>query len=184
MIPLLYIFGLVVLILLQTTLLHEASIAGIKPDLALVVVYFLGLFGGEVRGFWTGLGTGYLMDLMSGGVWGIHLITKSILGYVAGLLGRTFINVKVIFTGITIAFCSLVQGLIFVIVSYFISDPEDLLLLLSRVVLPQAIYDGVLGSGLFLILSGRFHPKQIMAQGWLKSELPFLSSGRNQRAQK
>jgi rod shape-determining protein MreD len=172
--PVLYILGLISLILFQTTLLEEVTIAGIKPDLALIVVYFFGIFGGEVRGVMTGLALGYFMDLMSGGVWGIHLVTKLTLGFLAGFLGRTLMNVSVIFTGVIIALCSVIQGLVFLLVSYITSEPEDLLVFLSQIMLPQAIYDGVVGYCLFWFLSRRFLPKQSTAQEWLRN--PALSA--------
>jgi rod shape-determining protein MreD len=172
--PLLYIFGALSIILLQTTLLNFTTIMGIKPDLALIVVYFVGLVGGEIRGAMTGLALGFLMDLMSGGVWGIHLATKSTLGFLAGLLGRTLLNVKVVFTGVIISLCSIVQGLIFLLVSYVTIAPENPGALLGHTILPQAIYDGVVGCGIFWFLSGRFTPRQSTAHGWLKS--PALST--------
>ncbi|MCI0529844.1 MAG: rod shape-determining protein MreD [Nitrospira sp.] len=176
--PILSIIGIIGIILLQTTLLNSIAIMGIKPDLALIAVYFVGLFGDEIRGVMTGLALGYLMDLMSGGVWGIHLATKPTLGFLAGLLGRTLVNMKVVFTGVIISLCSVVQGLIFLLVSYFTMVPENPVALLSYTILPQAIYDGVVGSGLFWFLSGRFTPRQSTAHGWLKSPaLSALGSG-------
>jgi rod shape-determining protein MreD len=172
--PILYVLGIIGIILLQTTLLNFITIVGIKPDLALIVVYFVGLFGDEIRGVVTGLTLGYFMDLLSGGVWGIHLVTKSILGFLAGLLGRTLVNVKAVFTGMIISLCSAVQGLIFLLVSYFIMTPENPWTLLSHTILLQAIYDGVVGGGVFWFLSGKFTPRQSTAHGWLKS--PALSS--------
>jgi rod shape-determining protein MreD len=136
------------------------------------------LFGGEIRGAITGLALGYLMDLMSGGVWGIHLATKPTLGFLAGLLGRTLVNVKVVFTGVIISFCSVVQGLVFLLVSSFTIAPETPTALLSHTILPQAIYDGLVGCGLFWFLSGRFTPRQDTAHGWLKSSaLSSLGEG-------
>lgn len=169
------ILGILLLILFQTTLLEKVAILGIKPDLPLIAVFLIGLFWGEVKGVVSGLGLGYLMDLMSGGIWGIHLITKSVLGFLAGIMGRTLINMKVMFIGILIALCSLCQGLIFLLVSSFSTSSEGASFLLSHTVLPQALYDGILGGGLFGILYRRYFSRQNMAQEWLKS--PGLSSG-------
>jgi rod shape-determining protein MreD len=176
--PIFYFLGIPSLILFQTTLIESITIMGIKPDLTLIAVYFVGLVGGEVRGVLAGLALGYLMDLMSGGVWGIHLATKSTLGFLSGLLGRTLVNMKGVFTGVIIAFCSLVQGLIFVLVSSFISEPESVTVLLTHTLLPQAIYDGVVGSAVFWFLSRRFSPKPSTAHGLLKNPaLSALGSG-------
>lgn len=172
--PILYILGIIGLVLLQTTLLNSITIMGIKPDLALIVVYFVGLFGGEMRGAMTGLALGYLMDLLSGGMWGIHLVTKPTLGFLAGLLGRTLVNVRVFFTGAIISLCSVVQGFVFLLISYFTLAPDNPVALLIHTILPQAIYDGLVGGGLFWFLSGRFTPRQNTAHGWLKS--PALSA--------
>jgi rod shape-determining protein MreD len=176
--PILYFFGVICLILLQTTFLESITIMGVKPDLVLIVIYFVGLLGGEVRGAMAGLALGYLMDLMSGGVWGIHLATKLTLGFLAGLLGRTLVNMKVIFTGGIIGVCSVVQGLIFLLVSSLTSEPENLMVLFNHMILPQAVYDGVIGSAFFWFLSERFLPKQSTAHGLLQDPaLSALGSG-------
>lgn len=170
----LHILGLICIILFQTTFPEELTFSGIKPDLALIVVYLVGLIGGEGQGVGAGLILGYLMDLMSGGEWWIHLATKPTLGLLAGLLGRTLVNINVIFTGVIIALCSIIQGFIFLLVSHLTSEPENLWAFLSHIIFPQAIYDGLMGIGLFWFLSERFLPKQSTAQVWLKS--PALSA--------
>jgi rod shape-determining protein MreD len=172
--PALYVLVFIALILAQTTLLEQATIVGIKPDLSLIVVYFWGLFGGEVRGVMAGLSLGYLMELMSGGIWGIHLVTKPALGFISGVLGRTLVNVSIVFTGVIIGFCSLIQGLIFLLVQTLTADPGNIAVFLSHVILPQALYDGVVGSSLFWLLSERFLPTRSTALGQLKN--PALSA--------
>lgn len=174
MIPVLYVLGLVSTILLQTTLLNQAEIGGVKPDIALITVYLVGLFGGEVRGVMVGLALGYLTDLMSAGSWGVHLATKATLGLLAGRLGRTLLNVQAAVTGFIIALCSLFQGTVFLIVSLFTSDPENLSGVLGYIVLPQAVYDGILGGVIFWFISAKFQPRPSTAQVWFNH--PALSS--------
>ena len=90
-----YIFILLLLIPVQTTVLDRLSIHGIKPDLGLIVVYLIGFQRGTREGVVMGVLIGLLMDSFSGGVWGMNLLTKPIIGGWAGLLGRTVLNVRV-----------------------------------------------------------------------------------------
>lgn len=179
--PFYYTLGVISLILIQTTLLEHFSIAGTKPDLALLAVYFVGLLAGEGPGVMTGLALGYLTDLMSGGVWGTHLASKALLGFLAGFLGRTLLNVKAIFTGVIIALCSIFQGLILLTVWTLTGELPSFTASLTHTILLQALYDGALGMIVFLVLSRRTQRRETPTESWLTHELFSLSSGRDQR---
>ncbi len=174
----LYAAGIAALMASQTTLLEEISIGGIKPDLALIVVCFIGFFRGEAHGAVLGMLLGYLMDLLSGGTWAIHLGYKTLVGFGAGLLGKAMVNATPLFIAGMIALCSMVQGLVFFAAYSFSFEIEGIFFALGHILLPQGLYDGALGLAVFWVLSRKIRIRKNLEQNSFKDELFFLSSGR------
>lgn len=172
-----YALGFTALLLFQTTWLEKMAIGGVKPDLVLITVFLLGLLGGEVRGTLAGLILGYFMDLLSGGVWAVHLGIKALVGFIAGLLGRSLVNVSTVFTAAGIALASLGQGIVFLLIFPFSLGPERISFYLTHMILPQAVYDGALGCAAFWVLTRGYQRRKDATQRLLKDGL-FLSSGR------
>ena len=76
---------------LQTTLAQFVVGGTTALDLVLVVVVYIALTSGPVAGMLAGSVAGIIQDALSSGVIGIGGLAKSIVGFVAGLLGQQFI---------------------------------------------------------------------------------------------
>ena len=87
--------GIVVAIVLalaaQTTIARYVA-GGSAVDLVLVAVVYVALTSGSVAGLMTGTVAGLIQDsLLSNGLIGIGGLAKSIIGFVAGIIGTQFI---------------------------------------------------------------------------------------------
>ena len=136
------------LIPIQTTWLHGISIASIRPDLGFLLVYFIGFYAGERKGLVAGLLTGTLWDLFSGGPPGLNLITKGLIGLLSGILGRWFLNVTGAATMCLILLLSIVSGIITYGIHQFAMGPIEFGQVFRWTILPEALYNAVIG-GLF-----------------------------------
>ena len=76
---------------LQTTLGSLVVRGTAALDLVLVVVVYLSLISGPVTGLLLGTVAGLVQDSLSSGVIGIGGLAKTIVGFVAGVLGSQFI---------------------------------------------------------------------------------------------
>ena len=76
---------------LQTTLARFLVHGSIGVDLVLVAVVYLGLTTGPVAGLLSGTIAGLAQDALASGVVGIGGLAKTIVGYLAGIIGTTFI---------------------------------------------------------------------------------------------
>ena len=74
------ILGLV----LQSTLLSEYTVAGVKPDLLLILVIFNCIFHGPDQGSLFGFFVGLLEDLYLGHFIGLNALTKGLTSFSAG----------------------------------------------------------------------------------------------------
>lgn len=80
----------VVALALQTTLMRFLS-GTTAIDLVLVVVVYVALLFGPVTGLLTGSFAGLIQDALSIGVIGIGGLAKTIVGFLAGVIGTQFI---------------------------------------------------------------------------------------------
>ncbi len=76
---------------LQTTLTRFIVRGTVAVDLVLVVVVYAALTTGPVTGLLTGTFAGLFQDALSSGVIGIGGLAKSVVGFLAGIIGTQFI---------------------------------------------------------------------------------------------
>jgi rod shape-determining protein MreD len=85
------ILTLAVALALQTTLARFLARGAVAVDLVLVAVVYVALTSGPVAGLLAGTFGGLVQDALSGGVMGIGGLAKTIVGFLAGVIGTQFI---------------------------------------------------------------------------------------------
>ena len=154
---------LIVLTLLpaQTLFLEYFRIKGVKPDLALVLVYLFGLVHGRGAGLLWGLAMGTILDLFSVGVLGLNLGFKTSVGYLAGTLGRSLAHLTFLANAAILFGISLLQDIVGTILLHGMGPDRmnDLFLLTRSVFIPRAFYNSLLAAGLFLIFVEKINIK-------------------------
>jgi rod shape-determining protein MreD len=87
------IAGTALALALQTTAARFLAGGVIVVDLVLVVVIYAALAGGPVTGMLAGTFAGFVQDTLSGGsgVVGIGGLSKTIVGFITGIIGTNFI---------------------------------------------------------------------------------------------
>lgn len=80
----------VIACVLQTTLVQYIRIAGVAPDLMIVMLVLLTSYTGAYGGFCTGSVMALLYDASVGYVLAINLISYTFIGYIAPLMRRFF----------------------------------------------------------------------------------------------
>jgi rod shape-determining protein MreD len=76
---------------LQTTLASLVIRGTAALDLVLIVVVYLALISGPVTGLLLGSAAGLVQDALSSGIIGVGGLAKTVVGFVAGVLGTQFI---------------------------------------------------------------------------------------------
>ncbi len=85
------LIGVVAALVLQTLLSQFLVHGRLGVDLVLVIVTYLGLTGGPVVGLMAGTIGGLTQDALAMGIVGIGGLAKTIVGFVAGVIGTQFI---------------------------------------------------------------------------------------------
>jgi rod shape-determining protein MreD len=110
------ILGLVLALALQTTVARFVVRGTVAVDLVLVAVVYVALTSGPVTGLLSGTFAGLIQDVMSSGVIGIGGLAKTVVGFLAGIIGTQFIVTHslprfVVFFGATVVHAALFMGL-------------------------------------------------------------------------
>lgn len=139
-------------ILLQTSFYNPLSWNGIRPDFILILVIYMSLFAPAFWGVWGGFWGGLLEDILSGGIFGSAILSKTLSGYGTALLGD-----KVVLDN------PLVQALLVFVVSLFELTLRFLVLkfldvirlgaeVFPDLILPQAMMTTLFASPFFWLL--------------------------------
>jgi rod shape-determining protein MreD len=146
-----YIVILYFLIMIQTTLAEYISILDVKPNLLLIFIVSAALLRGRAEGAFLGVAAGFLMDIFSGGIFGVYMLAGLYAGYLNGSVNQRLYRenylVIIFFTFITtIFFETLVYFMnIFLFnIGIRVQMQTDFLFALINVILPETIYNVII----------------------------------------
>ena len=110
------LLAIVVTLALQTTLAHFFVGGNVAIDLLLVVVVYAALTSGPVTGMLSGAAAGLAQDALGIGVIGIGGLVKTVVGFLAGVIGTQLIVARpiprfVVFFGATVLHALIFMGL-------------------------------------------------------------------------
>lgn len=149
------IFRALILILIasfQGSISNPIEAGGIRPDLVLITVYYLGVLRGDVMGGLTGAMLGFFLDVTSAGPVYSNIFIKTFIGYLAGVIGRWVHNPGYILHMVLIFLVSLIQGLIMTLIFLFLGTSQ-LTVDIFYITFPQAVFDGVIGGIIYWLVS-------------------------------
>ncbi len=148
----------------QTIFLENFQILGVKPDLALVLVFVQGWFWGAPNGVYWGVALGGLLDLFSVGSIGLGLMLKALVGAIAGLFGKSFLHLS---TRVYVA--------IFLVVSLFHDVAGTLLVhgfsaegfqaISAQEIIIRALYNTVLSMAAVFLIRNRINHQEMQSYG-------------------
>jgi rod shape-determining protein MreD len=75
---------------LQSNFFSWFNIAGIMPNLFVILALFIGLFSNQTMGTAYGVGIGLVLDLLLGNKIGIYAVTLGLIGFLAAIFDKNF----------------------------------------------------------------------------------------------
>lgn len=140
-------------LVLQTTVLDFIRIAGVKPDLVLLLVTFNGFLQSSREGSFFGFIGGLLQDLLVGGNIGHNALATAAAGYTAGLFGSKLYKDNFLIVTIVTMVTTLVGQVIYYFLLFLIGIFIPPWHALIFVMLPASVYNALLVP----IFYGRFY---------------------------
>jgi rod shape-determining protein MreD len=128
---------------LQTTLASLVIRGTAALDLVLIGVVYIALVTGPITGLLVGTAAGLIQDALSSGIVGIGGLAKTVVGFVAGVLGTQFIVTApvsrfIVFVLATALHATIFMGLYILLDQRQFESPY-------AVVMSQAVGNGLLG---------------------------------------
>lgn len=109
----LVVFGILITFFLfyflQTNLFNWFTIAGVMPNLFVILILFVGLYMGRIEGILIGAVCGTILDLLVGRTIGLTGIMLAIVGFIGGYFDKNFskdskITIILMVIGVTIVY--------------------------------------------------------------------------------
>ena len=101
---------------LQADFFSWFNIAGIMPNLFVILALFIGLFASPTMGSIYGVATGIMLDLLLGSKVGMYAINLGLIGFLAGIFDKNFSKDS----RMTIMFMVLGATVIFEVLNYLL----------------------------------------------------------------
>ena len=165
-----FIFILVLLFSIQTTLLELFFHGNVTPDLALISVVYCGMHFKNNDGIKMGILVGFIQDCLSGGLLGINTLSKGLIGLFFSALKDKILVDGILPVSYFLVTASLIDGLIYFAITTSLMGAQSKLDLLIYNLTLFGIYNAVVGLFLFYILD--------RGRKWINHKFPnqvFLS---------
>ncbi len=129
---------------LQANFFRWYNIAGIKPNLFIIFILFIGLFLGRVPGLTFGMMFGFLLDLFVGKRIGLNAIMLSIAGVVGGFLDKSFSKEsRITFMTMTFAVTILCE-IVYYMLQIILLNAEVMFGSFMQIIMIEAVFNSVL----------------------------------------
>ena len=137
----------------HATVAPALRIAGVTPDLPLIVVVLLALRRGPEFGALAGFAAGLLQDAAGGGGIGVQALTKALIGFAIGAVGSRLSVGQPLVQVPGLVLLTIAEGLARFALLKLFRFPAPFGEVMLYVVLPQALYNGFLATLLVLALA-------------------------------
>jgi len=118
----LFVIVFLILYFLQINLFSWFNIAGVLPNLFVILVLYIGLFSGKSRGIAYGIIFGLLLDLFVGGKVGISAIMLGVIGVIGGILDKNFSKDSRITIMLMVICCTIIYEVGIYLLRYILLD--------------------------------------------------------------
>jgi rod shape-determining protein MreD len=131
---------IVICFLCQSTVFHFIELAGVVPNLLLIVTMSFGLMRGRREGCLVGFFCGLLVDIFFGNVMGPYAFIYMTLGYVNGFFHRIYYVEDVLLPMVMITVNDLLYNIMVYVMFFMLRNRLDLLGYFSKVIIPEMVY--------------------------------------------
>lgn len=140
-----FLVGLVAVATLQATLVRHLAIAGVQPDLFLVLTIALALPLRVEAATAAGFVLGLYQDALSGAPLGLRALTLTLIAFLVARVAEELDATRLSAQGVLLLAGGLVSGLTMWATMSFFLGPRPLLEDLLRVIVPEAAYSAAVG---------------------------------------
>ena len=143
---------MIILYLIQTTIFNKITVAGIKPNVVIILVVLIGYKYGKIPGMLMGFFMGLFLDLTESDYIGYYSLIYLIIGYLVGFSNKLYTNDSTLIPlGLVGASDFMLNFLIF-ITGFLLRNRLDLPYYMMRIILPEVVYTIIVSVLLYRIM--------------------------------
>ena len=138
------IITFIIIYLLQTIFFSEFTIAGIMPNLFVILMLYIGLYMGRTMGVIYGLIYGIFIDIWIGKTLGLTSIILALIGVLGGIFDKTFSKdsrITVLLMGVV---CTMIYEIVLYFMQYMIFSINIEIIQFLSILLVEVIYNVLL----------------------------------------
>ena len=143
----------IILYVLQSSVFTSIALAGVVPDLLLILVVSVAFMRGRIPAMFTGLVSGLVVDCCYGSSIGIFALMYILIGYLAGLAHRIYDENDYTIPLVLVGVSELIYNLMYYVVFYLLNGKLNLGFYLVRFMFPKVIYTVLIAILLYKLLN-------------------------------
>lgn len=126
--------------ILQSTVFRSLSLAGIVPNLLIILTSSFGFMRGEKEGMWIGFVSGLLCDIFFGQFLGFHALVYMYIGFLNGKFNRIFYPEDIKLPIALIIISDLSYGFVYYVLMFLLKGKFSFGFYFKNIIFPEAIY--------------------------------------------
>jgi len=142
-------------LLIQTSWTHSVAIAGIRPDVVLIVSVYIGVRGGQLGATIFGFVSGFLLDVYNPEFMGVNTCANSVVGFAVGYSRVGIVSEELRVQVVALLIAGLLHDLLYFLLSS-VSNPLKFVTAFFRYGVGTAIYTSIIGLMIVILVSIRF----------------------------
>lgn len=156
---------MIILYLIQTTIFNKIAIAGIKPNVVIILVVFIGYKYGKIPGMIMGFFMGLFLDLTEADYVGYYAVIYLTIGYLMGFVNKLYNgDFNLIPVGL-IGVSDLMLNFMIFITGFLLRNRLDLPYYVIRIILPEAVYTMIVAALFYRIIDAVYLKLEAIGKG-------------------
>ncbi|OUP83083.1 rod shape-determining protein MreD [Lachnoclostridium sp. An169] len=138
--------------LLQCTVFSFLELAGIRPNLLIIVTAAFGFMRGSREGMLVGFFSGLFVDIQFGDIIGFYALIYLLIGFINGLFEQMYFDEDIKLPLFLIVISEFIYGVVIYFLEFLLRSDFNFLYYLNRIILPELIYTLVITLGLYPLI--------------------------------
>lgn len=147
------IITFIAIYLLQTIFFSHFTIAGIMPNIFVILMLYIGLYMGRTMGIIYGITYGIFLDIWVGKSLGLTSIALAVIGLISGMFDKTLSKDNRLTVLLMGAVCTMIFEVVLYIMQYMVFGINLEILTFIKTLLVEAIYNMLLIIILYPLMS-------------------------------
>lgn len=142
-----------ILFLLQSSVFTSIELAGVVPDLLLILVVAVAFMRGRIQAMLTGIVCGLMIDCFYSSLMGLFPLMYLLIGYVAGYSHKIYDENDYTIPLVLVGVGELLYNLLYFVFFFFLNGKLNIGYYLYRFMIPRVIYTVLISILLYKLLN-------------------------------